>query len=165
MSTFLYGMRYWKKHVPCAVFCQIIGFVGLTIDVFLPLLGAMFVDYILNYQPGTVPSGAFSWLLAFGDPQTWDLFFAILAAFASLAVAREAIIYFRNVLYQYNGLCLENELRDITYKKLVDLDSSTVSSYNTGELLTTLSSDIITFKEMFSTVLLNIGDGFFVHGQ
>ena len=28
MSTFLYGMRYWKKHVPCAVFCQIIGFVG-----------------------------------------------------------------------------------------------------------------------------------------
>ena len=162
MSTFLYGMRYWKKHVPCAVFCQIIGFVGLTIDVFLPLLGAMFVDYILNYQPGTVPSGAFSWLLAFGDPQTWDLFFAILAAFAALAVAREAIIYFRNVLYQYNGLCLENELRDITYKKLVDLDSSTVSSYNTGELLTTLSSDIITFKEMFSTVLLNIGDGFFV---
>ena len=162
MSTFLYGMRYWKKHVPCAVFCQIIGFVGLTIDVFLPLLGAMFVDYILNFQPGTVPSGAFSWLLAFGDPQTWDLFFAILAAFASLAVAREAIIYFRNVLYQYNGLCLENELRDVTYKKLVDLDSSTVSSYNTGELLTTLSSDIITFKEMFSTVLLNIGDGFFV---
>ena len=162
MSTFLYGMRYWKKHVPCAVFCQIIGFVGLTIDVFLPLLGAMFVDYILNYQPGTVPTGAFSWLLAFGDPQTWDLFFAILAAFAALAVAREAIIYFRNVLYQYNGLCLENELRDITYKKLVDLDSSTVSSYNTGELLTTLSSDIITFKEMFSTVLLNIGDGFFV---
>ena len=162
MSTFLYGMRYWKKHVPCAVFCQIIGFVGLTIDVFLPLLGAMFVDYILNYQQGTVPTGAFSWLLAFGDPQTWDLFFAILAAFAALAVAREAIIYFRNVLYQYNGLCLENELRDITYKKLVDLDSSTVSSYNTGELLTTLSSDIITFKEMFSTVLLNIGDGFFV---
>ena len=162
MSTFLYGMRYWKKHVPCAVFCQIIGFVGLTIDVFLPLLGAMFVDYILNYQPGTVPSGAFSWLLAFGDPQTWDLFFAILAAFAVLAVAREVIIYFRNVLYQYNGLCLENELRDITYKKLVDLDSSTVSSYNTGELLTTLSSDIITFKEMFSTVFLNIGDGFFV---
>lgn len=162
MSTFLYGMRYWKKHVPCAVFCQLIGFIGLTIDVLLPLLGAMFVDYILNYQEGAAESGVFSWLLSFGEPQTWRLFFAILAVFAVLAVLREAIIYCRNVLYQYNGLCLENELRDITYKKLVDLDSSTVASYNTGELLTTLSSDIITFKEMFSTVLLNIGDGFFV---
>ena len=75
---------------------------------------------------------------------------------------REGLIYLRNVLFQYNGLTMENELRDISYKKLVELDSSTVSSYNTGELLTTLSSDIITFKEMFSRVLLLIGDGFYV---
>lgn len=50
MSVFRYGLRYWKKHIPCAVFCQLIGFVGLTIDIVLPLLGAMFVDYVLNYE-------------------------------------------------------------------------------------------------------------------
>ena len=57
---------------------------------------------------------------------------------------------------------MENELRDVTYKKLVDLDSSTVASYNTGELLTTLSADIITFKEMYSSVILMILDGAFI---
>ena len=162
MNVFVYGLRYWKKHIPCAVFCQIIGFVALTIDVFLPLLGAMFVDYILNYTGALESGGVFSFLLQYGEPQSWSLFFTICVAFAVLELAREGIMYCRNVLFQYNGLTLENELRDISYKKLVDLDSSTVSSYNTGELLTTLSADIITYKEMYCRTLLNIADGFFV---
>ncbi len=161
MSVFRYGLRYWKKHIPCALFCQIIGFIGLTVDILLPLLGAMFVDYILDYD-GSVAPGLFSFLLQFGRPETWRLFFVIAAVFGGMEILREGLIYLRNVLFQYNGLTMENELRDISYKKLVELDSSTVSSYNTGELLTTLSSDIITFKEMFSRVLLLIGDGFYV---
>ena len=59
-------------------------------------------------------------------------------------------------------MLFENEMRDYTYKKLVELDSSTVAAYNTGELLTTLNSDIITFKEMLSRTLQNLGDSFFV---
>lgn len=161
MDVFRYGMRYWKKHVPCAVFCQLIGFIGLTIDIILPLLGAMFVDYILDYE-GIGGDNIFSFLLRFGEPETWRLFFVLAAVFGTLVILREGIIYFRNVLYQYNGLVFENELRELTYKKLGILDSSTVSSYNTGELLTTLSSDIITFKEMFSRVLLLFFDAFFV---
>ena len=161
MSVFRYGLRYWKKHIPCAVFCQLIGFVGLTIDIVLPLLGAMFVDYVLNYE-GMVSDGLFSFLLKFGQPQTWRLFFVIASVFGALEIVREAIIYFRNVLFQYNGLQMENELRDVTYKKLVELDSSTVASYNSGELLTTLSSDAITFKDMYSRTLLQIADGFYI---
>ena len=66
MNAFSYGMRYWKKRVPCAVFCQLIGYVGLTIDLFLPLLSAMFVDYILNYDAASQSAsgaGIFSFLL------------------------------------------------------------------------------------------------------
>ena len=160
-------MRYWKKRVPCAVFCQLIGFVGLTIDLLLPLLSAMFVDYILNYDAASLTdsgAGIFSFLLEgrFGEPKTWRLFFSITAVFAVLEVIREGLIYLRNVLFQQNGIWMENELRDATYKKLVDLDSSTVSSYNTGELLTTLSADIITGKEMYCRILLMLGDSFFV---
>ena len=167
MNAFSYGMRYWKKRVPCAVFCQLIGYVGLTIDLFLPLLSAMFVDYILDYNPADqLASGAgiFSFLIngRFGEPKTWQLFFSITAVFAVLEIIREALIYLRNVLFQQNGIWMENELRDITYKKLVDLDSSTVSSYNAGELLTTLSADIITAKEMYCRILLMMGDSFFV---
>ena len=167
MNAFGYGMRYWKKRLPCAVFCQLIGYIGLSIDLLLPLLSAMFVDYILDYNPANqLASGAgiFSFLIngRFGEPKTWQLFFSITAVFAVLEIIREALIYLRNVLFQQNGIWMENELRDITYKKLVDLDSSTVSSYNAGELLTTLSADIITAKEMYCRILLMMGDSFFV---
>ncbi len=165
MGVFSYGMRYWKKHVPCAVFCQILGFIAIALDLLLPLLSALFVDYVLTdsgVENGD--GGIFSFLVngRFGEPQTWGLFFSITAFFAAFVLLREIVIYTRNVLFQYNGLLFENEMRDLTYKKLVELDSGTVATYNTGELLTTLNSDIITFKEMLSRILQNLGDSFFV---
>lgn len=165
MGVFSYGMRYWKKHVPCAVFCQILGFIAIALDLLLPLLSALFVDYILTDSgAGSGEGNIFSFLAdgRFGQPQTWRLFFSITAVFAVFVLLREVVIYTRNVLFQYNGLLFENEMRDCTYKKLVELDSGTVAAYNTGELLTTLNSDIITFKEMLSRVLQNLGDSFFV---
>ena len=45
-------------------------------------------------------------------------------------VLREIIIYTRNVLFQYNGLCFENEMRDYTYKKLVELILEKVGECN-----------------------------------
>ena len=165
MGVFSYGMRYWKKHVPCAVLCQILGFLAIALDLLLPLLSALFVDYILTEEGvGSEGNALFSFLVdgRFGQPQTWRLFFSITAVFACFVLVREGVIYGRNVLFQYNGLLFENEMRDYTYKKLVELDSGTVATYNTGELLTTLNSDIITFKEMLSRVLLNLGDSFFV---
>ena len=165
MNTFAYGMRYWKKHIPCAVFCQILGFLAIALDLLLPLLSALFVDYLLTSNG--VMSGeksVFSFLVTgkYGKAQTWELFWSIAAVFALFVLLREVTIYIRNVLFQHNGLLFENEMRDYTYKKLVELDSSTVAAYNTGELLTTLNSDIITFKEMLSRTLQNLGDSFFV---
>ncbi len=165
MSIFSYGMRYWKKHVPCAVFCQVLGFIAIALDLLLPLLSALYVDYLLTADGvGSGDGNLFSFLVdgRFGEPQTWRLFFSVTLVFAAFVLVREVVIYLRNVLFQFNGLQFENEMRDYTYKKLVELDSGTVATYNTGELLTTLNSDIITFKEMLSRVLQNLGDSFFV---
>ena len=165
MSIFSYGMRYWKKHVPCAVFCQALGFIAIALDLLLPLLSALYVDYLLTADGvGSGDGNLFSFLVdgRFGEPQTWRLFFSVTLVFAAFVLVREVVIYLRNVLFQFNGLQFENEMRDYTYKKLVELDSGTVATYNTGELLTTLNSDIITFKEMLSRVLQNLGDSFFV---
>ncbi len=164
MGAFSYGMKTWKKHVPCAVFCQILGFFAIALDLLLPLLSALFVDYILTTEGVGTDGGVFGFLVGgkFGAAQTWKLFFSITIVFAVFVAVREVVIYFRNVLFQKNGLDYENELRDLTYKKLVELDSGTVATYNTGELLTTLTSDIITYKEMFSRTLQNLGDSFFV---
>ena len=164
-GVFGYGMRrFWKRHIPCAVFCQIIGFLAIGMELLLPLLSALFVDYVLEDGTSAGSGGIFSFLVGgrFGEPQTWRLFFSVAAVFAVFVVLREILMYVRNVLFQYNGLCMENELRDATYKKLVELDSRTVADYNTGELLTTLSSDIISFKELYSRTLLTLGDSFFV---
>ena len=76
MNTFAYGMRYWKKHIPCAVFCQILGFLAIALDLLLPLLSALFVDYLLTSNG--VMSGeksVFSFLVTgkYGKAQTWEL--------------------------------------------------------------------------------------------
>lgn len=34
--------------MPCAVFCQFIGYVAIGLELVLPLLSALFVDYILG---------------------------------------------------------------------------------------------------------------------
>ena len=46
----------------------------------------------------------------------------------------------------------------VTFKKLSELDSMTISDYNTGELLTTINADTIMFKEMFCRIVPNIID-------
>ena len=54
MGAFRYGLRYWKKHVPASLFVKFLGGVAIVIDSFFPLLFALFVDYIINYNPDAV---------------------------------------------------------------------------------------------------------------
>ena len=116
MSVFAYGMRYWKKHVPCAVFCQVLGFLAIALDLLLPLLSALFVDYILTDEGVGTDGGLFAFLVngRFGEPQTWRLFFSITVVFAVFLVIREITLYIRNVLFRLYGLLSEDELRDLT---------------------------------------------------
>lgn len=48
-----------------------------------------------------------------------------------------------------------------TFDKLMQLDSATISEYNTGELLNIMSSDTIMFKEMFCHMIPYMIDGIF----
>ena len=163
-GVFAFGMRrFWKKRLPVAILTQFLGVLAITTELLLPLISALFVDYILG-DGAAEDGGLFAFLVSgrFGQAKTWRLFFALTAAFAVLVLLREVILYARNVLFQCNGLLMENELRDLTYKKLVELDSRTVADYNTGELLTTLSSDIINFKELYSRTLMLFGDSFYI---
>ena len=53
---------------------------------------------------------------------------------------------------------MECTLREETYAKLLELDGETISRYNMGELLTTMNRDTITFKELYSRILMNLFD-------
>lgn len=164
MDTIKFGFRFWKKHLPFVVLIQLISFAAIVADLLLPLLSEMFVDYIILAHREVPEKGVFSFLLNgnYGAPGTFTLFYHIVAIFAGLLLTRLILIYIKNTTLQKFGLIMETDLRVITFHKLMELDSATVAEYNTGELLQTMNSDTIIFKDFYSRMLPNVLDSVFV---
>lgn len=159
MEAFRFGLSYWKKYLPAAIFIQFLSFIALTCDLLIPMISEMFIDYII--QSGTPDkSNIFSFMLSgrYGAAHTMELFFSLSVLLLSLLFIRLVLVYIKNVNNQKLGLGLETDLRMATFQKLSELDSMTISDYNTGELLTTINSDTIMFKEMFCRIVPNIID-------
>ncbi len=159
MEAFRFGLSYWKKYLPAAIFIQFLSFIALTCDLLIPMISEMFIDYII--QSGTPDkSNIFSFMLSgrYGAVHTMELFFSLSVLLLSLLFIRLVLVYIKNVNNQKLGLGLETDLRMATFQKLSELDSMTISDYNTGELLTTINSDTIMFKEMFCRIVPNIID-------
>lgn len=162
MKVLKFGMRYWKKYLPAAVVSELISFMVLTADLLMPLFSEMFIDYCIGEsEPDT--SGVFGFLLTgkYGQVHTFRLFGVLAACLMALLIARCVLVYIRNIMQQKQGLGLETDLRMATYDKLMQLDSETITEYNTGELLNILSSDTIMFKEMFCHMIPYIIDSVF----
>lgn len=90
------------------------------------------------------------------------MFFNIAKIFLILLIVRIVLIYIKNVVNSRLGLNMETDLREVTYKKLMHIDSGTIADYNTGELLTTLQGDTIMFKDLFCRMIPNMIDSVFV---
>lgn len=92
---------------------------------------------------------------------SFELFFSLAIGLIILLLMRCIFVYIRNIMQQKQGLGLETDLRMATFDKLMQLDSATISEYNTGELLNIMSSDTIMFKEMFCHMIPYMIDGIF----
>ncbi len=163
MKALKFGFSYWKRNIVVAVIIQLISFVAITADLLLPLVSEIFMDYIiLDNTPSS--NNMFSFILSgkYGRVHTFELFYHVALLFTALFLLRLILIYVKNLTNQHLGLNLETDLRMATFRKLMELDSQTVSEYNTGELLTTINSDTIMFKEMFCRIIPNIFDSIFV---
>ncbi|MDY5578178.1 MAG: ABC transporter ATP-binding protein [Lachnospiraceae bacterium] len=163
MGTIKFGMKYWKKYLWIAILAQISSFLAITADLMIPLLSEILIDYIiLDTEPDS--KGIFAFLISgkYGEPRTFELFFHIAAVFGLLILARIILIYFKNVTFQRLGLDMETDLRVDTFGKLMELDSETIAEYNTGELLQTVNSDTIMFKDFFCRMIPNMADSIFV---
>ena len=163
MDVIKFGLKYFKRNMPLAIITQIISFVAMAADLMLPLLSQMLIDYAIGNNPSD-GRGIFSFLLngKHGQIHSMKLFFTIAFVFMLLLIGRIILVYIRNVIRQRIGLDLETDLRVATYQKLTQLDSYTISQFNTGELLTTINSDTIMFKELFCRMIPNIFDSIFV---
>lgn len=160
MDVLKFGFKYWKRNLTWSIITQLMGTVAIVADLLLPLLLEVFIDYIIC---DSVPSGDnfFDFLLNgdYGQLHTFELFWHLAILYMVLLLGRIILVYAKNVGNQNLGLRLETDLRLVTYRKLMELDSETVSAYNTGELLTTINSDTIMFKELFCRMIPNMIDG------
>ncbi len=163
MNVLKFGFSHWKKYLPMAIVIQILSFCAITADLFIPLLSEILIDYVL-YENEPTGEGVFAFLTdgRFGGVHTFRLFFAVAVTLLILLIIRLSIVYIKNVGNQWLGIGLETDLRKLTFDKLMRLDSAKISEYNTGELLTTINSDTIMFKELFCRMFPNIMDSIFV---
>lgn len=163
MEVLKFGYRYWKKNMPMAVLIQICSFVAIVCDLLLPLLSEMFIDYVILEHPAS-SDNVFSFLLSgkYGEIHTMKLFFSIATVFLILLCIRLILVYFKNVTSQKLGIKLETDLRKATFRKIMELDSETLSEFNTGELLTTANADTVMYKELFCTMIVRLFDSIFV---
>ena len=159
MDVLKFGFGYWKKYLGRAIITQLMSFAAMGADLMLPLLMSMFVDYVIRSNE-PAKDNIFSFMLSgkYGEIHTMTLFWNLAIVFIGLLLIRLLLIYIKNVWNQKLGLGLETDLRMDTFEKLMTLDSATISEYNTGELLTTMNSDTIMYKEMFCRIIPNILD-------
>lgn len=163
MEVLKFGIKYWKRNLKWAVIIQLVSYIAIIADLMIPLVSEMFIDYVIGDNKST-NDGLFSFMLSgkYGDIHSMKLFFNLAVIFMIFLITRIILIYVKNITNQHLGLNLETDLRMVTFRKLMELDSETISKYNTGELLTTINSDTIMYKELFCRMIPNIFDSIFV---
>lgn len=166
MDTLKFGFKYFKKYLIGAILIELVSFVAIIFEMLTPLLSAMLIDFIIKGQDAVIEKdsgGIFHFLLSgrYGEPGSFELFYWIAGWFLAFILLRIILVYIRNLYQQDYGLKLETDLRADTYHKLNELDSETLASYNSGELLQIINNDTIMFKELFCRIIPNNIDAFF----
>uniref|UniRef100_UPI0025EBBA7B ABC transporter ATP-binding protein n=1 Tax=Treponema sp. TaxID=166 RepID=UPI0025EBBA7B len=161
-STFRFGLHYYKGCIPVAILTQLMGFAATVADLFLPLLFEMFIDYVIcSNQDGKESIFAFILEPDKYPVHSFKLFWHLAFFYMGLLLIRIILVYLKNLLNQVIGLKLETTLRYKTYAKLMSLDSLTLSNFNSGELLQTINSDTIMYKDLFCKMIPTIIDASF----
>lgn len=153
METFKFAYKYFKKNFPIAIIAEILSLIGIGAEMLMPMLTAILIDHVIQSSAVTSGSGGiFGFLLdgTHGSVHTMELFFSVATMYFILLLLRIVLIYIRDILQEKVGMDLETNLRYAAYDKLMELDSATIAAYNSGELLQTINSDTVMFKELFA---------------
>lgn len=162
MEVLKFGLHYWKKKIPFVVITQIFSFAALVADLMIPLISEMFIDYVIcENEPDQ--TGLFAFVLdgTHGAVHSFSLFRSLAVLLMGFLLLRIVLIYAKNLWNQKLGLALETDLRMAAFDKLLTLDSALIAEYNTGELLTTINSDTIMFKDLFCRIMPMVLDSMF----
>ena len=101
METLKFGMKYWKRNIPFAVFSQFLSFISIIADLMFPMLTGILLNYIIKGIPMEEGAGGiFSFLLtgAYGQVQTYELFYNVAITYIVFILVRITLIYCKNIL-------------------------------------------------------------------
>ena len=93
MDVIKFGFRYWKKNIGWSLLAKLMSFTALTADLLLPILTAMFINYIiLSEQPEE--GGVFGFMLSgkYGQVHTMELFWHLAVLFINLLLIKIILI-------------------------------------------------------------------------
>lgn len=149
MSNLSFGAGYWKKQLPLTVLSYLSSFIAIVTDLSLPLLTAAMLDYAVCYDPSKAAGDArrdirFSLYGEIRGAGHYEAVFELCGGLSCHFIA--AAYFYLYKKYKFSsarGLRMESDLRDDTYKKLMQLDGSALSGFNTGELMTVMNRDIV----------------------
>ena len=101
METFKFGLKYWKRNIPLAIVSQCLSFISIIADLMFPMLTGILLNYIIKGIPMEEGAGGiFSFLLtgAYGQVQTYELFYNVAITYIVFILVRITLIYCKNIL-------------------------------------------------------------------
>ena len=154
----LFGYRrYWRHRMPFAMVTMFLSVLSLACDLVLPLLGADIINfYFVNHTISE--KDLFAPLFNVPGLSDMRIFGRVALVFAVLTLFRVVCTYLREITLQHNGCGMETEMRVDSYKKLMTLDSKTISTVNSGELTALMDTDNVVGKELYCRHLQDLVD-------
>ena len=159
-GLFLWGFSYWRHRMPMWFITLFCSLMGMACDLIMPLLGADVINYFFTDEHLLPENDPFLFLFETEQDDPLKVFGRVAVAFAIVVAVRVVFIYLKNVSKQYNAVGMETDFRKITYHHLMKLDSGTIASVNSGELITLIDGDLINAKELYATDCLSLIESF-----
>lgn len=168
MEILKFGFKFFKKHLPLVVLNQLMAFGLVFLSLLMPQLARMIIDYVFipldtTYTGSEVAAGGFfAFLLgSFGGIGTMELMLNIALLSVALMAAKHILIYSRNTLQFIYGFRAERELKRLTFDKLLQTSNAVLSRYDTGDLMTIITSDTVWFRDLYMRIIPYMLDSLF----
>jgi len=153
--------KYFKKYTPFYIFCLIIGSCGIFFALLAPMVLGLVVDYVMTplFSGNGVPAENATFLARLIDPYVaaqapakYDytgILLRLCVMLAAIQLIRYAVHYMRWNTMHSSGVASERILRRSVFHRMITQNTTILSKYTAGELLSISNGDIVMVKEMY----------------
>ncbi|HEY8390070.1 MAG TPA: ABC transporter ATP-binding protein [Clostridia bacterium] len=158
MNAFWQAWGYFKKHWFVFVFCCLLGCSWILVSQLMPQVIQLMLDAVIMPVLGKASekqsSSIFLPLIQkiVGPDLSANItktLIVLICLYAILVFYRHISHYIRWNLGHSRAVDCEKDLRNVAFRKIITQNSSVLSRYTSGELLSIAQSDVVMIKDMF----------------